>query len=64
MGDGKVGAAVRERLSRMGIGSTAVIFGHVVTRWGVDAFEVDTYGLMTIGVDGTVHVIARDWDAD
>jgi hypothetical protein len=63
MGDGKVRVAVRERLFRMGIGSTAVISDRVVTRWGIDAFEVDTHGLTTISTDGTVHAIARDWEA-
>jgi hypothetical protein len=63
MGDGKVRVAVRERLARMGIGGTAVIFDRVVTRWGIDAFEVDTHGRTTIDADGVVHAIARDWDA-
>jgi hypothetical protein len=35
---------IQRKLDEISIGCCSVIFGVVVTRWGIDDFEVGTYG--------------------
>lgn len=46
-------------IDRLPKGMTAVVFGHVVTKWDSEAIEVDTWGRETVSVLQAAQRIAR-----
>jgi hypothetical protein len=43
-------ARIELAIDRLAKGMTAVVFGHVVTKWDSEVIEVDTWGKKTVGV--------------
>lgn len=47
-----------ERLELIPVGCTAVIHGEAVTRWGIDSFEITTWGRDTMSLADAVKRLA------
>lgn len=55
-------STIQHELNTMTIGFTKVVNNHVVTRWNVDVFEIDTYGKAInqrlVNVEKAVELVA------
>ncbi len=51
---------IRRRLEMMSLLRTTSVYGTVVTRWNIDAFEIGTLGREYLTMDQTVEIINQN----